>query len=104
MKRPVIITIGYSQFLLSDDVGVATIVKTLSKAVECRYYSGGDVKLSESLSLEVSMQYLPRGAQIVQHDGSPLPSKPKPQPNHGARKLKSQHVRELPWNNQQRLI
>lgn len=105
MKQTVIITVGYQRFVLPDDNGVATVIKCLSKAIPCSYLgSMNELRLDRDPSLEVSMQYLPRGVKIVDYEGNPLPGKPAAKPMPGVRKLKPQHVRELGWNNDPKLL
>jgi len=103
MKNPVVITIGYHQYLLPDDVGANTVIKCLSRAVPCRFYGGRELKLEEDKTLEVALAYVPKNVAVVDHDGSPLQHK-APKVQHGVRKLKSQHVPELKWNGDPRLL
>jgi hypothetical protein len=101
VKQPVIIKIGYHQFLLPDDVGAATVVKCLSRGVQCSYYGGKEIKLDDERETEVSLQYVPKNAQVVDAQGQPL--QPKTPPN-ALRKLKPQHVPALKWNGDSRLL
>lgn len=110
-KKPVVITIGYQSFFLTDDTGVSSVVRTLSSAYKCSFYMGGkEVRLDHNQSVEISMQYVPRGTRILDESGSPIvgeksQAKPlqKPKANHGLRKLQEQHVHALKWNNDPQL-
>ncbi len=111
-KKPVVITIGYQSFFLTDDTGASSVVRTLSGAYKCSFYMGGkEVRLDNNQAVEISMQYVPRGTRIVDESGSPivgektqLTPQSKPKVNHGLRKLQEQHVPALQWNDDPKLF
>ncbi|MEQ1752263.1 MAG: hypothetical protein ABL974_22775 [Prosthecobacter sp.] len=63
------ITIGHLSLLLPDDVGVATVVKTLSKGLPCFYYPGArSVELRKD-DVQVSLSYVNASTPIKDEDG-----------------------------------
>jgi len=101
-KQPVIITIGYMQFLLPDDTNAANVVKCLSRGVPCSYHGGKEIRLTDDRHESgVSLQYVTKKTTIVDKDGEPL--MPKTPPN-ALRKLKPHHAPALGWKDDQRLL
>lgn len=61
----VIIKIGYNVYLLPDDKGVATIVKALTRAVECHEgYRDEGIVVDKSKPVKVEMRYVAPGEKI----------------------------------------
>lgn len=85
-KPKVIITILGRDFLLPDDVGASTVIKTLSRALPIfnRSYEG-KIQIRDT-QMEVGMSYLTKEVSYVDDNDQPLqpdpPRKPKslPQP------------------------
>lgn len=75
--QQVVITIGHISLLLPDDVGVATVLKTLSKGIPVFHYQGAPkIKLQRD-EIEVSMTYIKPGTPITDEDGSAVQPKTK---------------------------
>lgn len=75
-KPKVIITIAGSDFLLPDDVGASTIIKTLSRAVPIWNLSyKGQIQIRE-MEMEVGMSYLTKPVVYVDEKGEPLQPDP----------------------------
>ena len=56
------IRIGYQEYLLPNDQGVQTVLRTMSKALRVRSdnrYRGGEIELDNSEPLRVEMEMLP---------------------------------------------
>lgn len=103
-KQMVIIEIGYLSFLLPDDTGAATVVKTLSRGVPARMFGSGEVRLDDQeRQRAITLTYVPLGTKVCDSNGSQV-SRKASQPNHAARKLKGQHAPELTWRDDHRLL
>lgn len=76
-KPKVIITIAGRHFLLPDDVGAATVIKTLSRAIPVwdRSYEG-KIQIRDQ-EMEVGMSYLTKPVVYVDENNRPL--EPDPQ-------------------------
>ena len=89
-KPKVIITIAGRHFLLPDDVGASTVIKTLSKAVPIwdRSYEG-KIQIRDT-EMEVGMSYLTKPVVYVDEQDRPLkPNPPKALPEPRVLRLKS---------------
>jgi hypothetical protein len=77
-KQRVLITIGHDSYLLPDDVGAATIIKALSKAVRVwdKLYKG-ELQLREE-HVSVGMAYVPEKTRLVTEDGAEVVAKTRP--------------------------
>ena len=71
-----ILKIGYEQFLLPDDTGVATVLKVLAKAVRVReslYKGEVTVQTKDNHHQEISMVLVPAHTKFVsQETGEPV--------------------------------
>lgn len=68
MKRAIVLTIGYQQFLLPDEKGLQTIINTLMRAEPIKeYWIRGEKKivLDSRASAEIQIQKVPPGTRIV---------------------------------------
>jgi hypothetical protein len=75
-KKPkVLLTIGSRNYLLPDDTNITVVMKTLSKAVECR-----DWLFQNELHLldapELAMKYVSAGTKFKGVGGEDLPTQP----------------------------
>lgn len=79
-KQRVLVEIGYDQFLLPDDVGVAAAIKALSRAIRVRDYrhSDGSLRLVSDGTVKVGMSYVPANVRLKGEEGEELPSSPAP--------------------------
>ena len=60
----VLLTIGHYDILLPDDAGVSTVLKALSRGLECvdRLYDG---KITVSEPVRIGMKYVPPKTRIL---------------------------------------
>lgn len=92
-----IVKIGYFSFYVASDADALKIVQLLSKAAHVRDHSYEGKLLFEKDQLEIEMSVVRKPLQFVDAEtGQPVVKDKKP---NGLRKLKSQHVLELGWNN-----
>jgi hypothetical protein len=75
-KPKVIITIAGRHFLLPDDVGASTVIKTLSRAIPVwdRSYEG-KIQIRDQ-EMEVGMSYLTKPVVYVDENNQPLQPDP----------------------------
>lgn len=74
-KTKVLLTIGSSSYLLPDDTNITVVMKTLSKAIECRdWLFQKEVHLMEPP--ELAMKYVPAGIKFKGLLGEDLPTTP----------------------------
>lgn len=94
-SQKVIITIGYQQFMLPDDTGAATVIKTLSRALPVRnYHSHVKIEKEDRLN-EISMTNLPTNTKFVDENDAPI-STPKT-PTKGLKRLPPPQQFQLGW-------
>lgn len=97
-SQKVLITIGYQQFMLPDDTGAATVIKTLSRALPVRNYHS-HIKLEREDRTEISMTYLPANIKLVDENDVPI-STPKT-PAKGLKRLPPPQQFQLGWGDHQ---
>lgn len=75
-KKPkVMLTIGSRNYLLPDDTNITVVMKTLSKAVECRdWLFQKELHLMDSP--ELAMRYVSADIKYKGLNGEDLPTKP----------------------------
>jgi hypothetical protein len=74
-KQPVILRVGYQGFLLPDDSGVTTVIRTLSKAIACRDRTwSGEVVILKDQTTEIALHAIPRGTEFVYEDPEQAPA------------------------------
>lgn len=75
----VLLTIGYWNFLLPDEAGVMTIIKTLSKGIQVRdrLHKGALEEVADDIP-EISFKTVPKGTRLI-----PAPKKNEPKALHG---------------------
>lgn len=93
-SQQVIIKIGYLQFMLPDDTGAATVVKTLSRAIQVHHYSGA-VQLLKEETPDVSLSYLSAGTKFTDENDRPI-AIPRPRPK-GVKALPANRHLQLGW-------
>lgn len=101
MAKPlrVVITIGHTQILLPDDTGAATVVKTLSRGMQCFNWSNR-VQIEAKSEIAVSLSYIPASTPITDEHDRPIAEAVRPT----RRKLMPQHVPQLPHRSERSLL
>lgn len=96
-----IVKIGYHEFYVQSDADALKIVQLLGKAAVVRDHSYEDKLLFEKDQLDIQMSIVRKPLRFVDAaTGEPVMTAKRP---NGMRKLKEQHVHELPWNNTPRI-
>lgn len=96
-----IVKIGYHHFYVTSDTDALKLVQILSKAPSVRDHSYKGELLFEKEQLDIEMSIVRKPLKFIDAE-SGQPVVPCKKPN-GLRKLKSQHVLELGWNNDSKI-